>query len=107
MGEVRRRSRAPRDPHRSLDPLSIVALKALRVLGDVRTRHVALTTRAGYEYRLRTRLATAAIADAIAELTVNALAWVEAGEQHEPAAREVIADSYRRHRAGLRELAFG
>jgi hypothetical protein len=31
-----------------------VAVKALRVLGDVRTRHVAVTARGGYEYRLIT-----------------------------------------------------
>jgi hypothetical protein len=165
---VRLRSRLTRDRHRTSDPFSIAALKALRVLGDVRTRHVAVTAR-GYEYRLltdrgenllaatprqhlrflffcaalvraagtttpvalgddleavlgavargedtsaftfagagyelRTSLTTWEIAAAIDELTRNVLVWTTAGEAFEPAVREVVADSYRRHRAHVR-----
>jgi glutamine synthetase type III len=62
-------------------------------------------TLSGKGFELRGALAGHVFEDAIDELTANVHAWTEAGEDLDAAVREVVADSYRRHRANTREFA--
>jgi glutamine synthetase type III len=66
------------------------------------TGTLALT---GKGFELRGSFAGDVFADAIDQLTANVCAWTEAGEDLDAAVREVVADSYRRHRANTREYA--
>ena len=60
----------------------------------------------GRGFELRGSLAPDVFADAIDDLTADVRAWTEAGEDLDAAVREVVADSYRRHRANARAYAF-
>jgi glutamine synthetase type III len=62
-------------------------------------------TLSGKGFELRGALAGHVFEDAIDELTASVRAWTEAGEDLDAAVREVVADSYRRHRANTRALA--
>ena len=66
------------------------------------TGDLALT---GKGFELHGPLAADVFADAIDELTANVRAWTEAGEDIDAAVREVVADSYRRHRANTSAYA--
>jgi glutamine synthetase type III len=59
----------------------------------------------GKGFELRGSLAGDVFAAAIDQLTADVRAWTEAGEDPDAAVREVVADSYRRHRANTREYA--
>jgi glutamine synthetase type III len=58
----------------------------------------ALSVR-GKGFEVRGALGESALEDAIDELTLDIEAWTAAGDDLRCAVREVIADSYRRHRA--------
>jgi glutamine synthetase type III len=60
------------------------------------TRDIALEGR-GFE--VRGPLANDIFAEAIDDVSDSVNAWTEAGERYDVAVREVVADSYRRHRA--------
>jgi glutamine synthetase type III len=62
-------------------------------------------TLTGRGFELRGELAGYVFEDAIDNLTANVRAWTEAGEDLDAAVREVVADSYRRHRANTRSYA--
>jgi glutamine synthetase type III len=62
-------------------------------------------TLSGKGFALHGPLASHVFEEAIDELTANVRAWTEAGEDLDAAVREVVADSYRRHRANTREYA--
>lgn len=53
----------------------------------------------GKGFEVRGALGESALEDAIDELTLDIEAWTAAGDDLRSAVREVIADSYRRHRA--------
>ena len=60
------------------------------------TREFVLT---GKGFEVRGPLANDVFAEAIDEVSASLNAWTEAGERYDVAVREVVADSYRRHRA--------
>ena len=53
----------------------------------------------GKGFEVRGALGESALEEAIDELTLDIEAWTAAGDDLRCAVREVIADSYRRHRA--------
>ena len=53
----------------------------------------------GKGFEVHGALGEAALEEAIDELTLDIEAWTAAGDDLRRAVREVIADSYRRHRA--------
>src|SRR5690349_12286471 len=53
----------------------------------------------GKGFALRGPLANDVFVEAIDEVSESVDAWTEAGERYDVAIREVVADSYRRHRA--------
>ncbi len=60
------------------------------------TRAFVLT---GKGFEVHGPLGNDAFAEAIDEVSDAVNAWTEAGERYDVAVREVVADSYRRHRA--------
>ena len=60
------------------------------------TRDLVLT---GKGFEVHGPLANDIFAEAIDEVSDSVNAWTEAGERYDVAVREVVADSYRRHRA--------
>jgi glutamine synthetase type III len=60
------------------------------------TREFALK---GKGFQIRGPLANDVFVEAIDEISDSVDAWTEAGERYDVAVREVVADSYRRHRA--------
>ena len=60
------------------------------------TRDVQLT---GKGFEVNGPLANDVFAEAIDEVSDSVNAWTRAGERYDVAVREVVADSYRRHRA--------
>jgi glutamine synthetase type III len=60
------------------------------------TRDVQLT---GKGFEVNGPLANDVFAEAIDEVSDSVNAWRQAGERYDVAVREVVADSYRRHRA--------
>ena len=61
-----------------------------------RPRDVQLT---GKGFEVNGPLANDVFAEAIDEVSDSVNAWTRAGERYDVAVREVVADSYRRHRA--------
>jgi glutamine synthetase type III len=60
------------------------------------TRDFVLT---GKGFEVHGPLANDSFVEAIDEVSDSVNAWTEAGERYDVAVREVVADSYRRHRA--------
>jgi len=56
-------------------------------------------TLSGKGFDVHGPLANDVFAEAIDEVSDSVNAWTEAGERYDVAVREVVADSYRRHRA--------
>lgn len=73
----------------------LAAVLAALARGDD-TRGIAV---AGKGFQLHGALGESALEDAIDTLTADIEAWTAAGDDLRCAVREVIADSYRRHRA--------
>jgi hypothetical protein len=65
--------------------------------GSARRGRAAALSGKGFE--VHGPLANDVFAEAIDEVSDAVGAWTEAGERYDVAVREVVADSYRRHRA--------
>jgi glutamine synthetase type III len=78
----------------SLEPELETMLGAIARGEDTRTLDLK-----GKGFELRGPLANDIFVEAIDEVSDSVNAWTEAGERYDVAVREVVADSYRRHRA--------